>query len=181
MIRRRRLLHRLFRLPLVILAALMFLFEDVLWAWLQALLSRLSRLRVVAWLEARIAQLPPYPAMAFFLVPVAVLIPAHLLALYFVAIGHVAFAVLVYVVAKFVGTAMLAWIYDLCRPALLSLGWFARLHAWVLRTKARLYAELEALPAWQAARRVVDGIRARLRGGALRARTEAIRRRWRRV
>jgi hypothetical protein len=181
MIRGSRFVRRLVRLPLVILAALIFLFEDVLWAWLEALLARLSRLRAVAWLETRIAQLPPYPAMALFLVPLVVLMPAHLLALYFIATGHAAFALLVYLVAKFVGTAMLAWIYRLCSPALLSLGWFARLHAWILRTKTRLYAELEALPAWQAARRVVAGMRTRLRGGALRARTDAIRRRWRRA
>jgi hypothetical protein len=173
--------RRALELPLVVIAALLFLFEDFLWAWLERLLGALARLRAVAWLEARIARLPPYPAMALFLVPVLLLLPAHLAALYLAARGRFAAALAIYVVVKLVGTAMLARLFVLCRPALLSLPWFARLCAWVLRAKTWLYAQVDAIPAWQATRRVLSRIKERLRPGTLRARSNAIRRRWRRI
>jgi hypothetical protein len=177
----RRRLRRALELPLVVLAALLFLFEDFLWAWLDRLLQRLARLPAVAWLEARIRRLPPYPAMALFLVPVALLVPVHLVAVYLVARGKFVAALGLYAVVKLAGTAMLARLFVLCRPALMSLAWFRRLYAWVMRTKERLYAQLEAIPAWQRTRRVLQRIRASMGAGALRAKAEALRRRWRRA
>jgi hypothetical protein len=173
--------------PLIVAAALLFLFEDVLWAWLNAAVARLARLRVWAWLEARVARLPPYPAMALFLVPVIILFPAHLLAVYLAAIGRFGAALLVYVVVKVVGTAMLARLFTLCRPALLRLHWFAVLYAWVVRTKGRLYAHLDALPAWRRTRERLHALKGslrlvwrRFRGRPSRAvgRIAALRRRW---
>lgn len=182
---------RIWEVPLVVAAALVFLFEDFLWAWLDAALGRLARLPLWARLERRVARLPPYAAMALFLVPVVVLFPAHLLAVYLAATGRVGLAALVYVAVKIVGTAMLARLFTLCRPALMRLRWFARLYRWVVATKAALYARLEAIPAWRrtraAMRAAVAAMRAasaaswRGRGSAVGRRVQRIRRRWRGV
>jgi hypothetical protein len=174
-------LRRLVRAPLLFLAALLVLFEDFLWAWLDAALEGLARLPVVRRLEAAIARLPPYPAMALFLVPVVVLLPAHLTALWLAAIGHFGTAAAIYIAVKLVGTAMLARIFHLCQPALLSLRWFARLYAWVVDVKRRIYAQVEALPLWRAAKAVTARLREMLRRrrSLLDAPKSFLRRRWR--
>lgn len=169
--------------PLIVVAALLFLFEDFLWARLNAGFARLARLRVWAWIERRIARLPPYVAMAFFLVPVVILFPAHLLAVYLAATGRFGAALLVYVVVKIVGTAMLARIFTLCRPALLRLAWFARLYLWVMRTKEWLYARLDEFPAWRRTRERLHALKTSLaerwrRRSPLARRVVELRRRW---
>ena len=85
-------------------------------------MAGVARLRPIHWLETRIARLPPYAAMAMFLVPWLVLLPAKVLGLWLIGTGHVASGVGVFVVAKVVGTALLARLFSLTRPALLTIG-----------------------------------------------------------
>ena len=54
--------------------------------------------------------------------------------------------------AKVVGTALLARIYALTRPQLLSIGWFARLHARVVTFKERVHEIVRASAIYRAVR-----------------------------
>jgi hypothetical protein len=157
---RRSRLRRLLGAPFVFIAAILFLFEEILWTAFTRLLGRLARIGLVARLEAWAARLPPYAAMALFLVPLALIVPVKLVALWLIGTHHVVTGVALLVAAKLAATAIEARLFAVCKPALLSVGWFRRLHDWVLGVRARLYARLAAMPAWQAARR---------RGAALRA------------
>jgi hypothetical protein len=146
---------RLFlRRTFIVIAALVLLFEEWGWEPLAALLARLAKLPFFAWLERRIAALPPYAALATFFVPALMLLPIKIAALFFIAHGHGGLGLLVLLLAKLVGTAVLARLFALTQPTLMQLAWFAR---WYPRWKAwkdRVMDEVRRSPAWLAARRM---------------------------
>src|SRR5260221_6786572 len=102
-----------------------------------------GRLPGVGWCEAPTAGFPPYAALVAFLIPAAILVPFKLLAFWLIARGHALLGLEVFVVAKIVGTAFLARIFALTRPALLSIGWFARFHGAFTAWRGRPYAYLK--------------------------------------
>ncbi len=148
---------------LVLLAALVIFIEDWLWDALKHLMAQIGRWPVIRWIEARIAALPPYTAMAVFLLPGLLLLPVKLLALYAITQGHALLGLGVVISAKVLGTALVARIFTLSKPALLTVDWFARLYSWFLRFKERIFAKLHALPAWQQARTMMARMRSLLR------------------
>ena len=171
----RRFLNSLFFPPMVILAAAIMFIEEWLWDHLATFMAWVARARVFRWLEAGLAALPPYAAMAVFLVPGAMLLPVKIAALWMMARGHPGGGLLILIVAKVVGTAIVARIFTVCRPALLTVGWFRRLHDVVVRLKNRLYTAIKSMPAWATAVRWKNAIKARLpRGGHFTRRWKAI-------
>lgn len=132
--------------------ALIILFEEWGWEPLQRLLAQLLHLPLVAWIEGRIAALPPYGALAVFIVPSLCLLPVKLLALWFIGQGHYVSGTLVIVVAKVAGTAIVARLFTLTRPALLTLPWFSRPYAHWVKWKNALIAQVRASRVWRSAR-----------------------------
>ena len=155
----RRFLKRLFFPPMVILAAAIMFIEEWLWDHLTTFMAWVARARVFRWLEKKLSALPPYGAMAVFLVPGAMLLPVKIAALFLIARGHPGGGLLIIIAAKVVGTAIVARIFTVCRPALLTVGWFRRLYEWIVRLKSRLYTAIKSLPAWAAAVRWKNAIR----------------------
>jgi hypothetical protein len=149
------MLRRILTPPAVVLAALWMFFEEFLWVRLAALLERLAHRPAIAAIEARLARLPAYVAMALFAVPTALLVPVKLGALYLIAIGHALTGIAIIVAAKVVITALVARLFAICRPQLMSVGWFARLYAWVMRVREDLYGRVRHMPGWQRGRAVV--------------------------
>lgn len=145
--------------PLVFLAALVLLFEE--WCWdtgarIGAWLGAWPPLRA---LEARIRILPPYAALAAFVLPGLLLFPVKIVALLAITHGHALSGVSVFVVAKLGGAAVVARMYVLTRPTLLSLAWFARCHNWFVALKDRLIARLRATHLFHRGRRLARAIR----------------------
>lgn len=152
----RRALRGLLSIPV----AIWLLAEEWLWDAMLRFMAWLAKLPAVAWVETKIAQLPRYAALIAFLIPAAVLLPFKLVAFWLIAKGHAMFGAMVFVVAKIVGTAFLARIFALTKPALLTFNWFRHSYEFFVRWKERLYAMLRALPlviqvrAWLRAMRV---------------------------
>jgi hypothetical protein len=140
--------------PLWILLALVFLFEAWLWEHLrplvQWLVDRLAWDRLKARVAAAIAVLPPYPTLLVFLIPVVLLFPIKLLGLWFLAKGWWLGAMATLAGAKVVSMGVTAFIFDVTRPKLLQLPWFA----WA-------YARVLVWLAW--AHGLIDPIKARIR------------------
>jgi len=109
------------------------LFEEWGWEPLAALMARLARLPLWARLENQLRQLPPWGALLAFFVPVLLLLPVKVLALFLFSRGHAATALTVLVLAKLVGTAIVARIFQLVERPLMRIPWFAR---WYPRWKA---------------------------------------------
>lgn len=157
-----RWLHRLLLSPLVLLAALVLLFEEWGWRPLASAMAALGRLPVLRALEARIRRLSPWGAAVAFVVPAAVLLPFKLAALALIARGAVVPGVVVILLAKLTGTAIAARLYVLCEAQLLSLGWFAWARAKLLGFHERVHAWLSRQWLWQATHAVVQAVRRRL-------------------
>jgi hypothetical protein len=138
----------------MVLGALLFLFEEVLWAALGRLMARLAHLPLLARLEAALRGLPPYPAMAVFLLPVGLVLPINLAAAWLLAQGHSLAGILCLVTAKLSGMALWARLYSLCGPALRRLAWFARGETLLFRWSAWAHDWLAGFPAWVRARRL---------------------------
>lgn len=145
---RRRLLRALLAWPL----ALVILFEEWGWEPLQRLLGWLARWRAIAWLESRIAALPPYGALALYAVPALSVLPVKLLLLTWIAGGHAVLGTVLIVLVKVLGTAVVARLFYLTKPALMQLGWFASLYARWMRWTGALLAQVRASALWRQAR-----------------------------
>ncbi|MBS1811173.1 MAG: hypothetical protein JST84_23620 [Acidobacteria bacterium] len=171
-------LKKILAAPFVFLAAIFVLLEDWLWDDLLRLAAAIGRLPVFRQIEMLIATLPPYAALAMFAMPSLLLIPVKLTALWFIAHGQPAMGFLTAAAAKVVGTALVARIFSLTKPKLLSIHWFAWLHDRFLAFKVKVYAFIKATKIYQAVH--VQSVRLKARVKAfLRGKGKAFwRKRW---
>jgi hypothetical protein len=127
----RRITH-----PLLILLAIIFLIEAWLWRRLEPIVET-----VVGWIPLRavkarigglIRKLPPAATLIVFAVPVAVLFPLKLLGLWLLAHKYWFAAGAILVLAKLVGVAVTAFVFEATKPKLLQMPWFRWLYEHVL-------------------------------------------------
>ena len=133
-------MRRLFK-PLWILLAVVFLIEAWLWDHLEPIVERVvARIplrRFKRWLGGKIGTLSPAVTLIVFAVPAVLLFPLKLLGLWLLAHEYWASAVALMVFAKFLGLGVTAFVFDLTRPKLLQMRWFAKLYEWVLALRAK--------------------------------------------
>lgn len=153
---------------LVPFAVLLMLMEEYVWRGLKALMARLGRLPIVARVETKIAALPPFWAAVVFILPGLTVLPFKLAALWAIAQGHFLLGILVLIVAKLVATALVARLYTLCKPALMTVAWFVRVHDWVEGAKAWAHAKLESWGVWRLIRRAATLVRLKMHAVAKR-------------
>ncbi len=144
-----------------VLIALLILFEEWGWEPLHQGLMRLSRLGLIRRAEVLITRLPSYAALAVFMLPTLLLLPVKLLALGLIARGHALAGAVVIVLAKVVGTAVIARLFALTRPALLRMPWFARTYGRWTAWKNEVFAQIRASAVWRAGRQAKMALRAR--------------------
>jgi hypothetical protein len=132
-----------------VLLALIVIFEQWGWRPLVALFSRLAHLAPIAALERWIGNLPPYGALVAFGLPTVFLLPLKLLALFLIAHGHAVSAAALFIGAKVVGTAVVARLYQLTSPQLMSIGWFKRGHDALAPRLHALHEEIRRSWAWR--------------------------------
>ena len=161
-------LRRIGRALLAVPVALWIFVEEWLWERMLALASTLARLPPIHWVETRIAKLPAYLALIAFVIPVAILLPFKLAAFWLIAHGKGLLGTIVFIAAKIVGTAFLARIFTLTKPALMTIGWFARSYTAITLWKLRLYEYVNALPVYQAIRQRVTTLRRQVKSWWLR-------------
>lgn len=145
--------------PLAQLAALILLAEAWTWQVGGRFAAAIATWPPLRWLEARIRTLPPWAALGAFVLPGLLLLPVKLVALLAIAHGHAAAGIAGFVVAKLGGAAVVARIYILTLPTLLSVGWFARCHGGFLRLRDRLLAALRASHVYRQVRRLMNAWR----------------------
>ena len=170
--------------PLIVIAAVAMWVEEWLWEHLKTLTGWIAKFPLIRWYESAIQRLPPYPTMLVFLLPGALLFPVKLGALYLMTHGRMLVGIAVIVAAKVLGTAIVARSYVVCLPKLMTIGWFARLHDWLIGVRNWLYSRIAAMPLYQRTRARLSSMKvaikaafAKLRGrGRLLLRWRAIRR-----
>ncbi len=153
------LLRKILRTVLLAPIGLVLLFEEWGWEPLARAFAKLAKLPLWARLEAAIKRLPPWAALLAFGVPVVSLVPIKLLALYLFSQGHMASGLALVIAAKITGTAIAARLFQLTEPALMRLGWFARIYLPFKRWKDNLLAQMRQSAVW----RMVRVLKARIR------------------
>jgi hypothetical protein len=134
----RRLFKRLITYPLLIVAGVVLLLEEALWR-LSAVVALLGKLPLFRALENWLRGVPPIGALALFGVPAIALAPVKLLALYWLAGGHPMLGIGTIITAKVAGTAIVARLFQLTQPQLLTIGWFRWIYERVMRLRAAAY------------------------------------------
>jgi hypothetical protein len=128
-------MRRLFR-PFLILLALFFLVEAWLWSHLEPIVAwivaRIPLRRVKEGIASLIRRLPPTATLIVFVVPIVALFPFKLLGLWLLAQQQWIAASVVLVLAKLVGVAITAFVFEVTKPKLLRLRWFRWLYEHVL-------------------------------------------------
>ena len=110
------------------------------------------RWRPLRRLEARLAGWPAWAILPLFLIPEAMSHAGGFYAAYLLAQRKVLAATAVAVFIKGIGLLIALWIYQACRPALMTIGWFAWAHGKV--EAARHWAVEKVRPTWIRARRL---------------------------
>ncbi|MDT9001709.1 hypothetical protein RQP53_20700 [Paucibacter sp. APW11] len=146
-----------------LLLALLLVFEEWGWEPLQRAMAWLGRLPVLRQVEAAIRRLPPYGALALLLLPTLLILPVKIIALWMIGKGRALLGVSVILLAKVAGTALLARLFVLIQPALMQLGWFARLYTRWSAWKLALLAWLHASLLWRQAAALKRLLRCRLK------------------
>ncbi len=131
----RRLTEDILLLPLALL--LMF-FDHVIWDGAQALLTLLSRHPAISALRRGLQRLPPLAVVFLFLIPEIVDHLGGLWATVLLVRGQVMAAAFAVVFIKGLAALVAIWIYQSCEESLLSVGWFRRLHDWVIHWYGRV-------------------------------------------
>jgi hypothetical protein len=172
-----RLLKKILAAPFVFLAAIFILLEDWLWDDLARLAAAIGRLPIFHQIENLILKLPPYAALLFFAAPSLLLFPVKLLALYLMSHGQPTLGLATVIAAKVAGTALVARIFTLTRPRLMTINWFARLYNWFVAFKTRIYTAIKATRIYQATHEFKLRIRQALKAW-MGKRRSVWRRRW---
>ncbi len=149
---------------LVVLATLIILFEEYVWALVRLAVEHLGRFELLRRAEARIRRLPPWAAFAMFAAPALCLLPVKLLTLVLLAQGRFLSAMLLFVCAKVLGGLVCAWIYKATKDILLTVPWFAWVSAKAVALRNYAHDMLRNHPAWIAAARHIKLLREKIAG-----------------
>lgn len=136
---------------LAIVAVIWIFLEEWVWDTTLAAMAWLGKLPPIRWLESQLTKLPPYAALVTFLIPAAILLPFKLAAFWLIAHGHSIIGMQLFIVAKLAGTALLARIFMLTKPALMTINWFAIAYNSFTGWKQRMVAYVKNLKAYERA------------------------------
>jgi len=148
-------LKRALELAFIPVAAGIVFVEDVLLHYLGVAMAALAKWPPVARLEAWLAGLPPWAALLAFVAPSTLVLPVKLAAVWFALQGRFGLATASIVVGKMLATALLARLYKILRPILVTMPWFLASETWLFAWRDRLYAFVRALPVWQRTKALV--------------------------
>lgn len=155
-------LKRALQIALVPFAAAIVFIEQTLIRYLNMVTAAIAAWPPIARLEAWLMRLPPYWALLTFVAPSLLILPIKLAAFWFGVHAKYGLALASVIAGKLLATAILARLYRILRPSLMTIPWFAwadtRFFAW----RDRAYAFVKSLPAWQMASALIRAARARM-------------------
>ena len=134
----RRVGKRVITYPLLVAAGIVLGIEEVLWR-LSGVLALLGALPVFRALERWLRGVPPWGALVLFGVPSVALAPVKMLALYWVAGGHPVLGIGTIAAAKVMGTAVVARLFQLTKPQLMTFRWVRWGYGRVMALRAAAY------------------------------------------
>ncbi len=157
-------LKRGLELLVIPLAAAIVFIEQTLIRMLNVITAAVARWGPIAAIEAWLVKQPPWIALPAFVMPSILILPIKFSAIFFAAHHRFVEALAAVVIGKMLATAIVARLYVVLRPTLMTIGWFARADTWFFYWRDQAYAFVRALPAWQKAKAAIDRTRLWLTG-----------------
>lgn len=128
--------------------ATLFLIEAWLWDLIQPvvhrIVERLPLRRFKALMRWLVARMPPWAVLLLMGIPGIVLLPAKLAGLWLFAHGQFIAGAVLFLIAKSVGFFLIVALFEICRPKLMEMSWFAAVYAWF--EAARTWAHRQVAP-----------------------------------
>jgi len=155
-------LKRALQLVLVPIAAAIVFVEQTIIRYLNMVTAAIAAWPPIARLEAWLVRLPPYWALLTFAAPSILILPVKLSAFWFGMHHRYSLALGSVILGKLLATAILARLYRILRPSLMTIRWFAWADTKFFAWRDRDYAFVRSLPAWQKAQAMVQAARARV-------------------
>lgn len=148
---------------LLSLLALLLLFEEWLWDVLTALGYRLSCwLQLEAW-ENWLRQSSPFIAATAFLIPLTIVTPLNLIAFWMMASGKLIQGIILEIFAKLLGTVLIARVFALTRPQLMSFRWFNWLYSTISGWLKWAHDRVQATTIYKAGKKLKSEVRLAVR------------------
>jgi hypothetical protein len=155
-------LKRALQLVLVPLAATIVFIEQTLIRYLNVVTAAVAAWPPIARLETWLVRLPPYWALLTFTTPSILILPVKVAAFWFGMHGRYGLALASVILGKLLGTAILARLYAILRPKLMTIPWFAWADTKFFTWRDRAYAFVKSLPAWQMVQTMIRAARIRV-------------------
>jgi len=118
---------------LLSLLAIIVLIEEFLWELLTFLGGKLAKILRLEKFEAWLSKTPPYIALLAFIIPILVVLPINLFAFWLMAVGCVIRGVTLEILAKLLGTFLIARVFALTRNQLMTFLWFTKLYNTIIK------------------------------------------------
>ena len=155
-------IKRALQIALLPFAAAIVFFEQTIIRYLNIVTAAIAGWPPIARLEAWLVRLPPYGALLTFAAPSILILPVKLSAFWFGTHHRYGLALGSVILGKLLGTAILARLYRILQPTLMSIPWFAWADTHFFAWRDRAYAFVKSLPAWQKAQAMVQAARIRM-------------------
>jgi hypothetical protein len=155
-------LKRALEILLVPIAAAIVFFEQTLIRYLNRVTAAIAAWPPIARLEAWLVRLPPYWALVAFVAPSILILPIKAAAFWFGLHGQYKLALTSVILGKLLATAILARLYRILRPNLMTIPWFAWADTKFFAWRDWIYAFVKSLATWQKAMALVRTMRTRM-------------------
>jgi hypothetical protein len=149
------------KLLLTFLAVLV-IFEEWLWDMLTIAGQWLAQIFNLQRFDAWLSQASPGMAVLALLIPMAIVTPINLFALFLLTHGGIIEGIILEVIAKLLGTLLVARVFRLVRPALLTYTWFAAIYHTIIGMLKWAHGLVHQLGIYQWSLRVKAAVKAKI-------------------
>jgi hypothetical protein len=144
----------MFKRLLLSFLAVILLIEEWLWNALTTFGRKLTEWFHLQHIENWLRSATPYKALAAFFVPVLIVTPINLMGLRYLAKGLIAKGLLYELVAKLLGTVLIARVFALTKPQLLTFGWFNSLYHFITKWLRWAHERVQKTAVYQNAKKL---------------------------
>lgn len=176
----KKLLRSILFVPVIIFVLL----EEVFWNIMIPVMNFVAQIKLVAQLEHWIYKQNKYVVFSMFVGVMILMLPFKFLGMWFMGNGQFLFGASVYVLAKFVGTALFVRLFKVGKEKLLDIYLFKALYNFVEWIKEKVHNVLHGWKAYQILKERVLHLKDRIRKLTIKYKSRKnfldIVRRWRR-
>ena len=149
-----KLLRRVLQFPVAIVMAAFYILRAIVRPVVRPTARFLIKLRMFAKLRGAIEALGPYSSLLFLLVPVIVVEPLKIVALEIMHSSRVVFGIVVLLVSEALSLLVVERLFEVVKPKLLRLHWFAVSWGWFTSLRDQLLDWFHSTWAWSFVLRV---------------------------